>query len=482
MIYKEFAQTASLNAEKEALVIDGKSLTYSELLKSVNATALALQEQGVKAGDVVLLIVPNGMGFVVSVFATLALGAVIVPINTKFPLDEVEYYLESSGAQYIVHDADAARYLEAGFACNLLDINQLLEAETSDEFVASDIDPESSALFMYSSGSTGKPKRVTRTHGHIISEHASLSSSISLTSADRILCTVPMYHAHGLGNCMMASLLTGGCLVVVSGEFNPRETMRAMTQQQVSIYPAVPFMCKMISDSFYKEKPDLSKLRLIFSAGAPLPAEVESRFFEKLGVHIRQLYGSTETGAVAINFSDTEGGIDSVGKALNDVEITIVDEEGAILPAGEIGEVAIKSPAMTKQYDHLPDVTAESFINGSFYPGDLGCLDQHGNLYIKGRKKLMINVAGYKVDPLDVEDVIRTHADVEDVVVVGKPHELYGEMVKAVVVKTNNAEMDEESVIKLCKQSLAEYKVPKQVEFRDEIPRSPLGKILRKYL
>jgi long-chain acyl-CoA synthetase len=241
-------------------------------------------------------------------------------------------------------------------------------------------------------------------------------------------------------------------------------------------------MYKMIADSFFKETPNLSNVRLMFSAGAPLPDEVEAKFFEKFNIHIRQLYGSTETGAVAISYGENSGEVDSVGRPLHGVQIDIFDEEGRVISNGAIGDVAIHSPAMTHQYDGLPDATSECFIDNYFYPGDLGCKDEHGNLYIKGRKKLMINVAGYKVDPIDVEDVIRSHPGLEDVVVVGKPHDKYGEMVKAVVVKGENHEVDQNMIIEMCREKLAEYKTPKVVEFRDEIPRSPLGKILRKYL
>ena len=204
------------------------------------------------------------------------------------------------------------------------------------------------------------------------------------------------------------------------------------------------------------------------------------KFKSRLGAMLQQLYGSTETGALTLNLDSAEGTEESVGKPLQGITITILDEDRQPVPDGEIGEIAIRSPAMTTQYDGLAEMTAECFGDGYFFPGDLAAKNAQGQIYIKGRKKLLIIVAGNKVDPLDVEAVIKGHHKVQDAVVLGQAHPNYGEMVKAVVVA--DAGVSQEEIIALCAKHLAEYKVPKVVEFRSEIPRSPLGKILRKYL
>jgi long-chain acyl-CoA synthetase len=336
------------------------------------------------------------------------------------------------------------------------------------------------ALFMFSSGSTGKPKRITRTQEQLLAEYAALASTIGLSEDDRILCSVPLYHAHGFGNCMLASVLSGATLILMEGEFNPREAARLLEAERITIYPAVPFMLKMIGDAFYPTKPDLSGVRLIFTAGAPLPGEVIRRMRDVFSVTPGQLYGSTETGAIAINFDVAPGTEDSVGKPLVGMDIDVLDESGLIVQTGQIGEIAVRSPAMTQCYDDLPEQTRESFQNGYFLPGDLGCKTEDGRIYIKGRKKLLINVAGNKVDPLDVEALINSHPAVSECVVLGCPDPNYGEMVKAVIV--TSMDCTESDIVDLCNRHLAWYKVPKRVEFRSEIPRSPLGKILRKYL
>lgn len=457
-------------------------LTYNQLLSRVRAASRHLTQQGLCPGEAVAIYLPNGIDFAVSCFAVMACEAIAVPVNTRFQADEVKYYLESSASKFTIHHA-RFREMLAGLqlpALTLIDIDEWDDQGQGGTREAAAVPFDGPAIYMYSSGSTGKPKRVTRTQFNLLEEFKALASTIALTPADRILCTVPMYHAHGFNNCLFAALLGGGTLVVAENDFNPRDTVKLIKAHAISIYPAVPFMLKMIADGFYSAKPELSSLRLVFTAGAPLPREVALKFRELTGILPVQLYGSTETGAITINMNGGEDSAESVGKPLHGIEIEALDDDGVPVVRGEVGEIAVRSPAMTRQYDGLPDTTAECFRGGRFFPGDLGYLDEAGRVFIKGRKKLLINVAGNKVDPLDVEAVIANHPQVREVVVLGVPDPHYGEMVKAVVVAS--AEFPADEIVALCNERLAWYKVPKKVEFRNEIPRSPLGKILRKYL
>jgi long-chain acyl-CoA synthetase len=219
------------------------------------------------------------------------------------------------------------------------------------------------------------------------------------------------------------------------------------------------------------ETADLSSLRLCFSAGTALPRSVFDAFTGKFDVPVRQHYGCTEAGSLTANMDDDpEASFETVGAPMGPVEIKIVD-----------GEVAVRSPAQTSGYSDMEELNREAFQDGFFLTGDLGQLDDEGRLTITGRKKLLIEVGGYKVDPIEVEDVVEAHPDVGEAVVVGVDTGQAGEqLVKAVVVP--NEEIEERELISFCQQRLANYKVPRVVEFREEIPRSPLGKILRKYL
>ncbi|MGZ8921952.1 MAG: class I adenylate-forming enzyme family protein [Methylosarcina sp.] len=483
MIYEYFKLLARKYPEKPAIISGKQIVSYVELLDRIDSLSVGLAESGLKEGDAVAVLLPNSVEFITSILAILARNAIAVPINTRFQAAEVQYYLETSFACKVIHGNQSEELLESISSpiarLNLNKQSPVFANGVAVEDVSSD-SKKLPAIYMYSSGSTGKPKRVTRTQGQLIAEYQALSATIELSDKDVILCTVPLYHAHGFCNCMLASLLSGGTLVLMEGDFNPRESVKLIEGQGITVYPAVPFMIKMIAEAFYPSKPDLSNVRLFFTAGAPLAKEISERFRYAFGKTVKQLYGSTETGAICINYDGDAANEESVGKPLKGLSVDILDENGDRLPVGAVGEVAIRSVAMTLQYDDLPTLTAECFRDGYYLSGDLGQIDSDGRLFIKGRKKLFINVAGNKVDPLDVEMFIKTHPKVRDVVVVGMPHPNYGEMVKAVVVADDGC--TEEEIVALCEKQFAWYKVPKSVEFRSEIPRSPLGKILRKYL
>lgn len=483
MIYEYFKQIARNYPEKPAIISGKQVVNYAELLDRIDSLSGGLVESGVREGDAVAVLLPNSVEFVASILAIMACNAIAVPINTRFQAAEVKYYLETSSACKVIHGDKAEGLLES-ISSPIARINlnkQVLASADGLAIAGAAADSgEFPAIYMYSSGSTGKPKRVTRTQGQLMAEYQALADTIELSDKDVILCTVPLYHAHGFNNCMFAALMSGGTLVLMEGDFNPREAVKLVESYGATIYPAVPFMIKMIAESFYPSKPNLSSIRLVFTAGAPLAKEVSERFRNAFAKTVKQLYGSTETGAICINYDGDATTEESVGKPLKGIRVDILDENGELSSAGILGEVAVRSASMTRQYDGLPTLTEECFRGGYYLSGDLGVIDAEGRLFIKGRKKLFINVAGNKVDPLDVETVIKTHPKVREVVVLGMPHSNYGEMVKAVVVADEGC--SEEEIVALCEQQFAWYKVPKKVEFRSEIPRSPLGKILRKHL
>ncbi|MEP2652218.1 MAG: fatty acid--CoA ligase family protein, partial [Paraglaciecola sp.] len=247
---------------------------------------------------------------------------------------------------------------------------------------------------------------------------------------------------------------------------------------KVSIYPSATFMLKMLSRIRMREEPDLTNLRLIYSAGAQLELDVIKDFQKTFSKTPYQLYGSTETGAIAINVGGGE--LNSVGKPMVNTEVEVIGDDGEKLPVNQPGEIVVSSPSAATFYEGKPEQSSKTFKDGCYFTGDLGYLDEHGFLFITGRKKAMINVAGLKVDPEEVETVLLRMPQIKEVVVLGKLDGDYGELVKAVVVP--ESDVTETQIIEYSKQYLAEYKWPKNIEFRKEIPKSPLGKILRKYL
>jgi long-chain acyl-CoA synthetase len=344
-------------------------------------------------------------------------------------------------------------------------------------------DGEEKLLYQFSSGSTGRPKRVVRTHRQVLAE-AGLYKSLGLTPEDRIFAAVPMFSSWGMGSCLLAAAAAGATLVILDDPhpflLRRRRALELLEQERVTVFPGVPFFFRLLAEA--PGAADLSSLRLCFSAGTALPRPVFEAFGERFGVLVRQLYGSTETAMICANMSeDPVATFDSVGAPVAGVSVEIVDDDGARLPAGEVGEVSVTSPAASDGYADADEESMRAFREGSYRPGDLGRVDEEGRLYLEGRIKLLIEVGGYKVDPIEVQDVIITHPAVADAIVVGSAGDSDGEeTVKAVVVPA--AHCEERELIAFCRERLASFKVPRIVEFRDEIPTSPLGKILRKYL
>lgn len=477
MIYQQFLSVTIQQPDAIAIVSEGRAITYSELNEQIVSRSIQFKQQGVDVSSVIAISLPNSIDYVISIMAGFRLGAAILPLNVRYRDNELETYLKKSSTAFIVGDeSHLARYAAIPHAAKLININEPFSKVSVDAVTA---ESGQTAVIMFSSGSTGGSKQVNRTYQNVMIEWAAAKQAAELSSQDVILCSVPMFHSHGFCNCIMASLLNGAELVIVTGEFNPRSVARALIDRSVTVYPSAPFMLKMLASIRHKVKPDASLLRLVYTAGANLEADIIENFKKVFDITPRQLYGSTETGAVAIN-AQGEGAENSVGKPFNGYSVKIINDDGEQLTAGETGEILIGTDAAAKCYEGLPEKTAEAFKDGYYYTGDLGLLDSQGFLTVNGRKKLMINVAGLKVDPTEVEEIIASIPDVEEVVVLGKPDGDYGEKVKAAIVA--GSQVTEDEIKSVCAEKLAEYKIPKDFEFMSAIPKSPLGKILRKYL
>jgi long-chain acyl-CoA synthetase len=490
-----YAQAAE-RGDHVALVYGDERITWGELVERVERLAHGLSERGIGAGDAVGLVLKDDPWFVTCFHAVTAIGAIVVPVNPGFKQTELEFSFRSAGVKGIVSDERTAGVCEriaAGFDHPVevitttaahgqaLTLEELVERSSAERLAPRD--PDEVFVYQFSSGSTGRPKRVPRTHGQIAAE-AELYSQLDVTAADRVFSAIPLFHTWGMGACLLAPT-SWGATVVILEDPNPfllkrHRALELIERERCTVFPGVPFHYQLMAEA--PGSANLSSLRLCFSAGTALARESFDAFGEKFGVLVRQLYGSTETGFLAANLdADPVATFASVGRPVGAVDFQIVDDEGAALPDGEIGEVTVASPAMTAGYSDLPDVNAQAFAGGRFQTGDLGQLDAEGRLTITGRKKLLIEVGGYKVDPIEVEDVVGAHPKVAEAVVVGVPGKGPGEeVVKAVLVPSE--EVADREIVDFCRERLANYKVPQVIELREEIPKSPLGKILRKYL
>jgi long-chain acyl-CoA synthetase len=305
-------------------------------------------------------------------------------------------------------------------------------------------------------------------------------ATLRFTPTDRVLGVAPFSHVNGLMRSMVGSVFAGATLVPLS-QFDRREVGQVIEEQGITVFIGVPFMFAMLAETRWPRPVDFSSLRVCISSSAPLRRETSERFYEKYGRYVRQLYGTTETGTIAVNVSQqAEEALDCVGTPIEGVEVEIFSGDRRVLVRGEVGEIGIRSPAATREYPGMSDQTEVAFWNGYFFPGDIGRKDTMGRVYLLGRKSLFINRGGYKVNPYEIEEVLERHPKVRDVAVVGVDTVYGDQKIKAVVVPSAGCTEDE--IIEFCRRTIADFKVPSIVEFRAELPKSSAGKILRRAL
>ena len=483
------AQAASEAPDAEALIYRSVRMTYSQLQAASVRCARALVAAGVAPGQTVAVVSGNHPGFAVGLLAALRAGALAVPINPQFRRRELEMLLADTGVVAVVADPErlelareAAGVVPDASLWTVDEAGELSDGAGADGSLPILEDSSAPAICQYSTGTTGRPKRVVRTHRQFLDEVEGLHERLATHDGDVFLGSIPLFHSHGLCNCLWAAIRCRGRLVLTGG-FYARAILNLIESESVSIWPTVPFMVRILTEMPGPRRRPLDSLRLVFSAGAPLDPDVAVRFGERYGIGVRQLYGCTEMGAICINDDGPlPESLSSVGRALPGNEFVVMDDKDRPLRAGANGAVAVSGPGLASGYDWADDKALTNFRDGRFFPGDLGCIDEDGRLRLAGRTQLFINVGGSKVDPEEVERVLSSHADVADVAVVRSPHPYYGEIVKAVLVPRDGLTIDENELRRHCRESLADYKVPKTLVVRDSIPRSATGKVLRKYL
>lgn len=480
-----FLSTVEKHSDRIAVVEGVIRVTYKTLDLMIRSLSSFLSSRGIGYGDRVAILLPNSIEFITSFFSIASIGGISVPINTQYKEDELRFYVAHSQIKTLIAEdrlKSVARNVTTGTGASVVIIKgdktdwSFSEGNIENNVKAS-INPSDEAIYLYSTGSTGKPKRVSRTHFNLIALADNHTQTIGWTEKDRILLTVPLPHTYGFGNFISAVKV--GASMYVLGEFNRNKVIDLIDKESITVFPAVPFMLSVIAQTFLPKPRDFSSLRLIISAGAPLSKETFHKCREKLGIYPRQFYGSTETGVISINLGD-EKRFDSVGLPVKNVEAKVFREDGTEADVNEVGEIAVKSPSITTGYYGLPEETEKAFRGGYYFTGDLGKIDEEGYIYIVGRKKLLINVAGNKVDPIEVENLLLKHPKIKEAVVLGVKDNHGNESVKAVIAPRENMEAKE--VYDHCKGHISDFKIPRIVEFRNEIPKSPTGKVLREYL
>jgi len=489
--------TARALPDRAALVCGDHTTTYAELDASANRVALAMRERGVRRGDRVALICPNLPEFPVIYFGLLKAGAVVVPLNPLMKQRELSFVFGDCAAVAVFAwegneqlpvlenaRAAAAETESVRHVFGLGELDELLapypgEAETEQTGA------EDTAVIIYTSGTTGLPKGAALTHVSLLLNARTKEQLVPKADHDVVLVALPLYHVFGQTSVMNGNIYGGGTLVLLP-RFDPDTALDLLIEHRVSLLSGVPSMFQ----AFLQIDPDGTRLReaaktlrVVTSGGAPLPVPLFERFAEVSGVQVRQGYGLSET-SPTVTFSPWDEPIRpaSVGKPVWGVDIEVVDKHDKPLPAGSVGEIVIRGHCVMSGYFNRPEATAEAIRDGWFHTGDLGRFDEDGYLYVVDRVKDLILRGGYNVYPAEVEQVLLAHPSVAICAVVGEPHERLGQEVVAYVVPRTGHEIDTAELQGWARERLAEYKYPRRIVVREELPMTSTGKILKRSL
>jgi len=471
-------------------VPDGPSLTYAQLRQTVDEAALRLASFGVRREDRVAIVFPNGPEAIVLFLAAARVGTAC-PLNPAYKEAEFRFYLEDTGARFLLapreNGTDARKALSAGSTViegEIDDAGRLsLESNGSRSEIRSIAPPEPDdiALVLHTSGTTSRPKRVPLRHRNLTASVANIVESYRLGPEDVSLCAMPLFHVHGLVASALATLASGGT-VSVPRRFTPMMFWPAARQARPTWFTASPTPHQLILMRTEEDRPaGTERLRFVRSCSSALSPDLMARMEDRLGVPVLEAYGMTEAShQMASNPLPPDPRVPgSVGRGTG-VEIAILDEGGSLLPGGQPGEVGIHGPNVIDGYENNLEANRASFTDGWFRTGDLGTLDRGGYLRLLGRIKELINRGGEKIAPREIDEALESHPAVKEAVCFGVPHPTWGEEVAAAVVLTEH--VAEKELIAHCRKVLAEFKVPRRVHIVESIPRTPTGKVQRRFV
>jgi long-chain acyl-CoA synthetase len=484
--------SANFFPEKTAVIFEDQKISYEKLHLSVNQLAAGMQKLGIQKGDRVALFMPNLPEFLMVYFASQKLGAIAVSLNVLLVKNEVKYILEDSGAKIVFVGKDQAPQVPIE-ALNNLEHLILVEGDSKEdnhisrmfddsvrEFEALDMVSDDPAAILYTSGTTGFPKGATLTHSSVISNANATIYHIGERKDDILHLFLPLFHCFGQ-NFIMNSCMKKGATLVMHRRFEPEPVIEAVKKHRVTMFFAVPTIYIYLLN-MKDEELDLSSIRYFFTAAAAMPLEVTENWQTKYGLPIHDGYGLTECSPFASYNHDFKHKPGSIGHPVIDVEMKIVRANGGSAKPGEWGEICIKGPNVMKGYWNKPEETASTIIDGWLHTGDIGTQDEDGDFFIVDRVKDMIISAGNNIYPTEIENHLYTHPSIHEAAVFGIPDDVKGEAVKAAIVLRPDEKADVQGIIEFCRERMAKYKIPKQIEFVKELPKSATGKILKRVL
>lgn len=484
--------TAKVRPDHPAIRFNDDTVCYRDLDRAARGFASALQARGIRPDEAVALMIPNLPEFTIAYFGILYAGCRIVPLNVLLSGPEVAYHLEDSDARLLVAHPlfgeparDGAEKAGVPLVMTSGDADESVAAMAASEPIEH-LHPTlatDTAVILYTSGTTGKPKGAELTHSNLlINCKIVVPSLLPITPDDVALATLPLFHSFGQTCIQNATIATGGTFTLLP-RFGPKEAFEIIQRDGVTLFAGVPTMYFALLHYDAADDYDVSSLRYCMAGGAALPVEIMKSFEAKYNVQIQEGYGLSETSPVAsFNMLDRPRTPGSIGYPVWGVEMAILDDDDQPLADGERGEICIRGHNIMKGYLKRPEATAEALRNGWFHSGDIGIRSADGSYAIVDRKKDMILRGGFNVYPREIEEVLFAHEDIAEAAVIGVAHESHGEEVKAVVVLHAGRNLGADDLIAYCKERLAAYKYPRVVEFLEDLPKGPTGKILKREL
>jgi len=474
---------------------DGREFTWSEYSQLINRFGNGLINLGVQKGDRVGIYLPNGPEWLIAFFGAMKIGAVALPFNILYKTGEISYILSNSRAKVVVGASPEVKQNilnilnEIPSVEKIITLGEPLEgtidfqsfiSENSDVLATVDCAEDDTATMLYTSGTTGRPKGVMLTHKNFVTKAAVNGVAEQISEQDIFMTATP--YCHIFITVTLLGPLYVGASVLSMARFNPDKALDLLSRYRVTHFAGVPTMYIFMMNSYSPEKYDLSAWRFKQTAGYSMPPELFNKIESTFGPCLCEYYGSTETGATVTYNRVGHSKIGSIGPVAPGYSMKVVDENFNELPANEVGELLIKGNGIFKGYWEMPEATKEAFKDGYFCTGDLGYKDEDGYFYIVDRKKDLILCGGYNVYPREVEDILYQNPKILECAILGKEDPDRGEVPVAYIVLRQGEQLTEEEVIDFCKQRMASYKVPRFVNFIDEIPKSSTGKILKRML
>jgi long-chain acyl-CoA synthetase len=466
---------------KAAIILGDGTLSYSEFDRRAQAVARRLLACGARPGDRIALHLYNGPELAISYFACFYAGMIAVPVNTRMKAPEIGYVLEHSGTSIYIGQHELFQEIDGRLPL-LTGMRRFMVGESETDWDGDNIEHlpvialDQPAVILYTSGSTARPKGVTHTHRSLLNA----ARGFAIRGADTVTIVTPMVHSAGF--MIFLGAVGAAATAVAVAPFEPHAVLNAIEVHRSTYLLGMPVMYRALIAAQRALARDVSSVTRFLAGGDSVSAPLQTEFALCFGRPLYEVFGTTENGAVAANWSQESRHQGAFGRPVPGVEVAIVDQSGNPIPTGTEGEMIVRSPANMIGYWNDPDETAKALSDGWFYTGDLVHRDKNGYLWFRGRKKEIIVRGGSNVSPQEVEAVIYQHDCVREAGVIGVPNAMWGERVVAFVSRKPRREVTAKELVAFVAERLAAYKTPDEILFLDELPKSDAGKVQRRVL